>query len=251
MGVFENKVAVVTGAGLGIGRATALKLASEGAKVIVVDVNEQAGQQTATDTSGLFVAADVSSATDAMRVAELAMSNFGRIDVLVNNAGIQRYGSVVDTPEEVWDLVLAVNLKSVYLMSHACVPHMLAADGGAVVNVASVQGLSTQQSVAAYAASKGGVITLTKSMSNDLAPKVRVNAICPGAVQTPMLQGSDALRAGVPSAPQPSEEPSNVPIANPSQIADVIAYLASPAASFVTGSIVVADGGLTAHLPEV
>lgn len=251
MNEFSDRVAVVTGAAMGIGKATAVKLASQGAKVVVVDVDTDAGQATAAEIDALFVRADVSQDKDAANVAAETLKNFGRIDVLVNNAGIQRYGTVVDTPEAVWDLVLAVNLKSVYLMSHYCVAHMLEADGGAVVNVASVQGLATQKSVAAYAASKGGVITLTKSMSHDFAPKVRVNAICPGAVQTPMMDKVAELREGVPSAPKPPDRPSGVPIADPSQIADVIAYLASDSATFVTGSIVVADGGLMAVLPDV
>lgn len=190
---FEGKTAVVTGAATGIGEAVALAFGREGANVAVVDVNQEAADGTlaaitAEGGAGITVIADVSQASDCERIAEEAVSAFGGIDYLVASAGIQTYGTVVDTDEDTWDRTLSVNLKGIYLAAKHCVPEMIKGGGGAIVNVASVQGLMSQPNVAAYAASKGAVIAMTRTMALDHAKdNIRVNSLCPGSIDTPLL----------------------------------------------------------------
>ncbi len=247
----SDRAAVVTGGAKGIGAASAQALSEDGASVVVFDRDADEGRALAAGlTSAIFVEGDVSKATDAERAAEECMKAFGRLDVLVNSAGIQRYGTTVDTPEEVWDEVLDINLKSMFLMSKFCVPKMMEGDGGAVVNIASVQGLASQRGVAAYSASKGGAIALTRAMAVDFAPKVRVNCICPGSVDTPMLRESAAMFAEVPEKAL-SDWGQMHPIsriARPEEIASVVVFLAGPGASFITGASIIADGGLLSIL---
>lgn len=250
----KHKVAVVTGAGLGIGRASAVKLAEEGASVAVVDIDRAAGEETVakiTDAGGtaIFIAADVSKSADVDRIARDSVAAFGGIDILHNNAGIQRYGTVVSTTEEGWDEVLNVNLKSYYLVSHAVVPEIQQRGGGAVVNTASVQSLASQASVAAYTASKHGVLGLTRSMAVDLAPSIRANCVLPGSVDTPMLRHAIAGAAD-PDGTWRAVERMHVlgRVAQPEEVANVVAFLASPCASFVTGAAVLVDGGLLTRI---
>jgi len=217
---------------------------------VVVDVNGAAAEETAEQIAAigrqnLVVQADVSQRTDAERIAAEAMRVFGGVDVLHNNAGIQRYGTVLDTPEAVWDEVLSVNLKSVFLVSKYVVPLIQQRGGGAVVNTSSVQGLASQPNVAAYAASKSGMLGLTRSMAVDLAPGIRVNAVLPGTVNTPMLEWAASLDPN----PQRVYDACNAMhllgrIAQPEEIANVVLFLASPRASFVTGGAYLVDGGL-------
>lgn len=236
----SDRAAVVTGGANGIGAATAAALSAEGVSVVIVD------REAASPADGIFVQGDVSNASDAERAAAECVEAFGRLDILVNCAGIQRYGTVVDTPEETWDEVLDVNLKSMFLMSKFCVPKMLEGEGGAVVNVASVQGFAAQKGVAAYSASKGGAIALTRAMAVDFAPSVRVNCVCPGSVDTPMLRDAAAMFADMPDKAvkqwgmlHPMER-----IARPEEIASAITFLAGPQASFITGAALIVDGGL-------
>src|SRR5258708_28780341 len=191
---FTGKVAVITGAGSGIGKVTAEAFAQEEVAVVIADVNGEEGVRAAKDiwTQGVkahAVAADISRIADAKKIEDEAIKVFGGIDILFNNAGIQTYGTVVDTDEATWDRTLAINLKGTFLVSKYCVPEMIKRGGGAIINMASVQGLASQARVVAYTASKGGILAMTRTMAIDHAgDKIRVNAICPGSVATPMLR---------------------------------------------------------------
>ena len=251
---FKDKVVVVTGGGSGIGRAVAEAFGEEGAAVVVVDLDQEranAAAQAIIEAGGRATAcaADVSKIGDAERIAQQAVSVFGGIHVLVNNAGIQTYGTVVDTDEAVWDRTLNINLKGFYLVAKYCIPEIARQGGGAVVNMASVQGLISQPRVVAYAASKGGVLAMTRTMALDHAPdKIRVNAVSPGSVDTSMLRWAAGLFA--PDDPEGAvdEWGRRHPlgrVAEAREIAQVVLFLASDDASFVTGANIVVDGGLS------
>jgi len=248
-GRLAGKVALVTGAGSGIGRATALRFNEEGALVVAADLDAAAATDTAVGigTEAVALELDVTSSASIASGVQTIAARFGGVDVVVNNAGMSIPGTVEDLPEEAWDLGLATNLKSVYLLSKAAWPLLVAQGGGSIVSTASISGLWAAPGDAAYSASKAAVIMLTKCMALDGAPVgIRANCICPGWTQTPMVERIFARW------PDP-EQARQVAIGfhplgrlgEPRDMADAIVYLASDEASWVTGAALVVDGGLT------
>lgn len=257
MGSFDGKVVIVTGAAWGIGRDTALEFAREGASVVIADVDKAAGKAVESQLrelgpGGLFVEADVSQASACRRVVSETVAAFEAVDVLFNNVGIQppdSYHNVEDTPEETWDRILDINLKSYYMMAKYAIPEIRKRGGGAIINTASVQGLQSQNLVPAYAASKGGILSLTRQMSLDYAAEnIRVLAVNPGAIDTKMLRmnaeqseaNTDELIASWGKGHPLGR------IGTGQDIANVVVFLASERASFMTGSYINVDGGFMA-----
>jgi NAD(P)-dependent dehydrogenase (short-subunit alcohol dehydrogenase family) len=245
-----GKVALVTGGASGIGRATALLLAREGASIVLADLNAADGERVVAEITqsggkAVFQRADVAKSEDCRRLVEAAIAAFGRIDTLFNNAGIIRRANIVDLPEDDWDLVMAVNVKSIYLLSREVIPHMQKSGGGTIINTASGWGLSGGAKAAVYCASKGAVVLLTKAMAIDHGPQnIRVNCICPGDTETAMLHdearqlGEDSRRFLAESAKRPLGR-----VGTADEIAQAVLFLASDASSFVTGTALVVDGG--------
>jgi NAD(P)-dependent dehydrogenase (short-subunit alcohol dehydrogenase family) len=246
----SGKTALITGGAGGIGRATALLLAREGAAVSIVDLNEGAGQEVVREISraggrAIFARADVACAGDCRRVVERTVKELGGIDVLFNNAGIIRRASAVEISEEDWDAVMAVNVKSIFFMCREIIPIMVAAKGGSIINTASGWGLAGGARAAAYCASKGAVVLMTKAMAIDHGRQnIRVNCICPGDTDTAMLRNE--ARQLDETEDRFLSESANRPLGRmgkPEEIARAALYLASDAASFVTGTALVVDGG--------
>ena len=240
---FEGKIVVVTGAAQGIGAATAELFLEKGARVACLDVAPARDKDT---ENRLCVPCDVSRADQVERAFRQTLDRFGRIDVLVNNAAVQTYGSVEETTEEEWDRVQAVNVKGAFLCAKQALPGMTAQRDGVIVNVSSVQALMSEEHVAAYATSKAAMLGLTRSIAVDYAPyNVRSSAVCPGSVGTPLLQWA-ADQSGDPEAMMEEIRGMHLlnRIADPNEIAHLIAYLASDEASFITGQAFRIDGGL-------
>ncbi len=252
---FTNKVVIVTGGASGIGRATGLAFAREGASVVIADTNAEEGRRAAADIESrdgktIFVTADVSKAADAERITAETVRAFGGVDILHNNAGIVRFATLTDTSEELWELVMNVNLKSIYLVSKFAIPEIIKRGGGAIVNMGSVHSFATGKRYAAYAAAKGGVMQLTKSMAIDYAPQqIRVNCICPAAIETPLFRSALVLEPD-PVAARKAWEAGHAlnRVGQPEEIAEVVLFLASPRASFITGAVYPVDGGMLAML---
>jgi NAD(P)-dependent dehydrogenase (short-subunit alcohol dehydrogenase family) len=251
-GRLQGKVALVTGAGSGIGKRTALRFAEEGALVAAADLRGETAEATAAELGGgaLGLALDVTQAASIEAGLDALLERFGGLDVVVNNAGVTIVGAAHELEEADWDRELATNLKSIYLVSKAAWPHLVARGGGAILTTASIAGIWAIPADAAYCASKAGAIMLTKCMALDGAKAgIRVNCVCPGFIETPMIQGYFA------DQPDPEAARSFAigihplgRLGEPRDIADAFVYLASDEASWVTGTALVVDGGLTSGI---
>jgi NAD(P)-dependent dehydrogenase (short-subunit alcohol dehydrogenase family) len=250
MGRVQDRPAIVTGAASGIGRATAEVLAAEGAPVVLVDIDDagMAATVASIEAAGgraIAVTANVALDADCRRAVAACEGAFGPPRILVNAAGIVRRASVVETPESEWDLVMAVNVKSIYLMSHHAIPAMAAAGGGAIVNIGSGWGLKGGPRAASYCASKGAVVNLTRAMAIDHGSEgIRVTSVCPGDTDTPLLR-SEASQLGeneaefmAAAADRPLPR-----VGTPRDTALAVLYLCSEDASWVTGTALLVDGG--------
>jgi len=246
----RGKTALITGAASGIGRATAQLFAREGASVVIADLHDTEGQavrQQILSQGGkaIFERADVTRGTDCGRLVERAVSEFGGIHVLVNNAGIIRRATVVEITESDWDQVMAVNVKSIFLLARLVVPIMVGSGGGVIINMASGWGLAGGPRAAAYCASKGAVVLLTKAMAVDHGRQnIRVNCICPGDTDTSMLR-QEAHQVGEEEEGflrEAARRPLGR-VGRPEEVAQAALYLATEASSFVTGTVLVVDGG--------
>jgi len=259
MGEFEGKAVLVTGGALGIGQGIVRAFAREGAAVAISDVNAAAAgalvsELRAAGAPVIAVIGDVSSPADAQRMVGEAVAGLGRLDVLINNAGIQpidAYFTVEDTPVETWDRILGVNLRGTFLMSKFALPHIRrSGPGGSVVNIASVQGVQSMPRVPSYAASKGGVLSLTRNMALDYAPEgIRVNAICPGTIDSELVRAAARAEGGdldetlrTYGAFHPLGR-----LGLPEDVAQGALFLASSRSSFMTGSYLTIDGGFLAQ----
>lgn len=250
----HDKVALITGAGSGIGKASALLFAQEGAAVVVADINESAAKQSVAEIEAkggraVAVQGDVSDPGDARRMVERAIDAFGRIDILFNNAGIGHVGTLHETEVEDWDRVIRIHVRGVFLMSKYAVPHMIEAGRGVIINMSSAIAQTGLAKRAVYAAAKGAILSLTRSMAVDYAPhNIRVNALCPGTIYTPFVENylknayddpEEALK-GIRARQLTGE------LGRAEDVAHAALYLASDEAAFVQGAPLIIDGGLSA-----
>jgi len=249
----KDKVSIITGAGAGIGEATAIRFCKEGAKVVVADMDKAAGENTVSKIKevggeALFISADVSNTKDCFNLMKETAEAFGSIDILINNAGIYIQESILDASEENWKRIFEVNVDGIFYCSRHAVPYMIKAGKGSIVNVASEAGIVAIKGQMAYNASKAAAIMMAKSMAVDLALyNIRVNAVCPGTTETPLLK--EAINRD----PNPvearklleSSRPANR-LGRPEEIASAILFIASDEPGYATGSTLVIDGGLTA-----
>ena len=258
---FASKVAIVAGGSLGMGKAAARRLAAGGASVAICGRRQASVQETVAElqAEGLSVegiAADVGRSAEVESLVAFTVERFGGVDILVNSAGIQRYGTVVDTDEATWDEVFDTNVKGMYLTARFAIPEMRKRGGGVIVNVSSVQAFASQKSVAAYTASKGAINALTRAMALDHAgEQIRVVAVCPGSIDTPMLRYAADIWKGDQSSDDMVEAWGKMHpigrVGTPEDVAELIAFLASDRASFITGGEYKIDGGLLSAIAVV
>lgn len=240
---YQNKTVVITGAAKGIGAACARLFYEAGANVGLIDIaKDESGINT---DRWLFINCDIASESQVKETFEKIQTHFGSVDILVNNAGIQRYGTVTETSGDEWDLVMNVNLKSLFLCSKYAIPFMLKKKKGVIINMASVQAFVSQPKVAAYTTAKTAILGLTRSIAVDYSPYVRCVAVCPGTIDTPMLRDSIA------SSPDPGEVLQECidmhpvkRIGTPDEVAELVMYLTDDKAAFITGQAIRIDGGL-------
>ena len=254
-----GRVAIVTGGGQGIGRATALELARLGADVVIAELNAEGAERTAKEVRGLgrkalAVPTDVTRRADLARMVERTRADFGRIDVLVNNAGIYRAAATLDVTEEHWDAIMTINAKAVFFASAAVLPTMIAQKRGSIVNLASMAGKIGSKTNLPYNASKAAVVSMTKSLAlAHAADGVRVNCVCPGFVETDMwttVAREQGALLGMSSEEFTRQRERAVPLgrmARPEDVAAVIGFLASDRAGYMTGQALSVDGGLVMH----
>ena len=260
-GELAGLIAVVCGGSTGIGRASALRLAREGASVVVAARRQEPVDETveailAAGGTALGVSADVSRAAEAERVMRVAVETYGGIDIVVNSQGIQRYGTVEDTDEALWDEVMNVNVKSMYLTARFAIPEMRKRGGGSIVNVGSVQGLATQTNVAAYSTSKAANIGLTRTIAVDYAREgIRANVVLPASIDTPLLRyAADLFRGDQSEDSLVADWGGMHPlgrVGTAEEVAELVAFLAGPRSSFITGAEIKVDGGMMAALGVV
>jgi len=255
MNKYAGISALITGGASGIGLSAAQLLHQGGAQVAIVDVQADPGAEAiacinAADPKAIFIRANLAVPDEAERAVSESIQAFGRLNAVVNSAGIQRYGNVEQTSLELWQEVMAVNLTAAFLVSRAAIPHLRKGGGGSIVNVGSVQSHGSQQGAAAYVTSKHAILGLTRAMAVDYAHEgIRVNCICPGTVDTPMFRWSASLDTSPDSVVLACETMHPLGrLAQPQEVAEVIAFLLSNAASFITGASIDVDGGLLAMI---
>jgi meso-butanediol dehydrogenase / (S,S)-butanediol dehydrogenase / diacetyl reductase len=252
MGKLDNKVTVITGGGSGIGEATARLFATEGARVVIADIDEKNGQRVAGDigAAALLRVTDVSDHVQVEAMVKSTVERFGRLDVLFNNAFATRMGPVGELAIEDWHKTISVTLSGVFYGMRYALPQMVAQGGGVIVNTASISGLFGDYGAGAYNAAKAGVVNLTRSAAIEYARKsIRVNAVCPGMIETPAVLDNMIARSRNPERTRKANEECHPMgrMGQPQEIAKVVLFLACDDSSFMTGSMVVADGGVTAH----